>query len=310
MDFSELQQDLTAARQLLANSQKFFTTETSFVAQMAAELEFFLTHADADFSFTQEDEFLASLTQICKNHGQQIGAATKEVGKLQYEVNFKHRDNLTALANDVLATKNIISDLAASYKLEANFQAKPYHAADVGSGMHLHLSLWSAGKNLFIKADHESEILLNSVAGLIELMPAALIFYVAGNEDFERFAAEFDIEQRDLRYKNHHTNAPTNLSWGINNRTTALRVTASAHDLNSRRIENRVPAAAANIHLALAATLLSSYYGIKNKLSPAPQIWGNAFDKQYNLTSFPVNFADAAAEYQYSELKDLVEGLV
>jgi len=56
----------------------------------------------------------------------------------------------------------------------------------------------------------------------------------------------------------------TSISWGIENRTTALRVIN--HNSTNMRLETRVPGADANPYLSLAASLASGLYGIKNKL--------------------------------------------
>ncbi len=58
--------------------------------------------------------------------------------------------------------------------------------------------------------------------------------------------------------------ASTSVSWGIENRTAALRVIN--HSYTSTRLETRVPGADANPYLSLAASLASGLYGIKNKL--------------------------------------------
>lgn len=58
--------------------------------------------------------------------------------------------------------------------------------------------------------------------------------------------------------------APTTLTWGIDNRTTALRALPGSN--NSTRLETRVVGSDSNPYLAMAACLASGIYGIKNKL--------------------------------------------
>ena len=70
--------------------------------------------------------------------------------------------------------------------------------------------------------------------------------------------------------------APTTITWGIENRTTALRVI----NTNSKytRLETRVPGSDANPYLAMSAALASGLYGIKNKLPlENPNALGNAY---------------------------------
>jgi glutamine synthetase len=55
--------------------------------------------------------------------------------------------------------------------------------------------------------------------------------------------------------------ASTSVSWGIENRTTALRVINNTPE--GMRLETRVPGADANPYLSMAASLASGLYGIK-----------------------------------------------
>ena len=66
--------------------------------------------------------------------------------------------------------------------------------------------------------------------------------------------------------------APINMTWGIENRTTAFRVIKG--DSTSQRIENRLPGADSNPYLALAATLGAGFLGIQEKIDPTEETLG------------------------------------
>jgi len=72
--------------------------------------------------------------------------------------------------------------------------------------------------------------------------------------------------------------APTNATWGVENRTCALR--AIPGSAKSQRLEYRVAGADANPYLALAAALASGLWGIEEKLEPNQPIQGNAYTQQ------------------------------
>ncbi|MNR16822.1 Glutamine synthetase [compost metagenome] len=59
--------------------------------------------------------------------------------------------------------------------------------------------------------------------------------------------------------------APTTLTWGIDNRTVALR--ALPGNVKATRLETRVVGSDTNPYLALSACLAAGLYGVKNKLS-------------------------------------------
>jgi glutamine synthetase len=75
--------------------------------------------------------------------------------------------------------------------------------------------------------------------------------------------------------------APVNLHWGEDNRTTGLRVPISAPV--ARRVENRIAGADANPYLAIAATLAAGLAGMQEELAPTAPITGNASDHGHDL---------------------------
>ena len=73
--------------------------------------------------------------------------------------------------------------------------------------------------------------------------------------------------------------APTSATWGVENRTTALRVIPGGP--SSQRVEYRIAAADINPYLAIAVALGSGLYGIENKIEPDPMVDGNAYEKKF-----------------------------
>ena len=70
--------------------------------------------------------------------------------------------------------------------------------------------------------------------------------------------------------------APTTITWGFENRTTAVRVINGNPE--SCRLEMRVPGSDTNPYLAMAAALASGLYGIKHKLELNTEITsGNGY---------------------------------
>ncbi len=75
--------------------------------------------------------------------------------------------------------------------------------------------------------------------------------------------------------------APTAATWGIDNRTTALRVIPGSP--KSQRLEFRVSAADSNPYLTTAAFLGAGLLGIEKKLPLTKPVKGNAYDIQDDL---------------------------
>ena len=94
--------------------------------------------------------------------------------------------------------------------------------------------------------------------------------------------------------------APLDATWGIENRTTALRVIPGS--AKSQRIEYRLGAADANPYIALAASLGAGLYGIEHELEPEPMVTGNAYEQEHPAhLALPNTLFDAAEALKKSE---------
>ncbi len=87
--------------------------------------------------------------------------------------------------------------------------------------------------------------------------------------------------------------APTHATWGIDNRTCALR--AIKGGAKSQRVEYRVAAADINPYIALAAALGSGFWGVANRIEPTVAVIGNAYKQVHPAElAFPETLPEAA----------------
>ena len=94
--------------------------------------------------------------------------------------------------------------------------------------------------------------------------------------------------------------APTDASWGIENRTCALRAIPGSP--KAQRVEYRIAAADINPYIAIAAALGSGLWGIENKIEPTDPIDGNAYDRTYPPEQqLPRTLVDAAGRLRNSD---------
>ena len=97
--------------------------------------------------------------------------------------------------------------------------------------------------------------------------------------------------------------APTAVSWGVENRTTALRVIPGSE--KAQRVEFRVAAADANPYLAAAAVLGAGLMGIQEKLKLEAPLMRNAYEAQDKLPpeqQLPNNLSEAADNLEKSKV--------
>jgi glutamine synthetase len=179
-------------------------------------------------------------------------------------------------ADQAVLFKSAVKEIADVHDIAPSFMAK-WNTQYPGCSGHLHQSLWR-NNNLFeIKDGDIPEILEHYMAGILYLMPSLMPMYAPTINSYKRLIRD--------------TWAPTSISWGIDNRTVALRLINNGPDQS--RVELRVPGADNNPYLSMAAALASGLYGIENKLKlDLPETKGNAY-KDKNLQHLPFNLSEA-----------------
>ena len=96
--------------------------------------------------------------------------------------------------------------------------------------------------------------------------------------------------------------APINTHWGLENRTTSLRVLGSSK--KSKRIEFRLGSADANPYLVAAANIAAGLEGIESGLLPGQPITGNAYEQEEDLPrsqQLSSNLRDAVTIFRHSD---------
>ena len=175
--------------------------------------------------------------------------------------------------------KYVIHNVAHAYGKTASFMPKPL-VGDNGSGMHVHMSIWKDGTNLFNGDKYAglSDFALFYIGGIIKHAHALNAFTNASTNSYKRLVPHFE--------------APVMLAYSARNRSASIRIPYITNP-KARRIEVRFPDSSANPYLAFAALLLAGLDGIKNKIHP-----GEAMDK--DLYDLPPEEADNIPQVAFS----------
>jgi glutamine synthetase len=157
------------------------------------------------------------------------------------------------------------------HDLMATFMAK-WSPLYPGQSGHLHQSLWDASSDQALFHDpagrgRMTELMEHFVAGQVQLM--------------REFCPMVGPTVNSYRRMVKGAWAPTAATWGIDNRTCALRVIPGSE--KSQRCEYRLAAADGNPYLVAAAALASGLFGIEHKLKLSDPVVGNAYDAQEDL---------------------------
>jgi glutamine synthetase len=160
-----------------------------------------------------------------------------------------------------------------------------------GQSGHIHLSLNKPdGTSVFHqpgKKDNMSDTMRHFVAGQQRLLPELMAMVAPTINAYRRLIPGFW--------------APTVASWGVENRTCALRVIPGS--AKAQRVEYRVAAADANPYIILSAALASGLAGIANKWEPTEPITGNAYEQSFaDELHFPTTLWESAQRLKGSTM--------
>lgn len=186
-------------------------------------------------------------------HHHEVGAAG------QSEIGFRYGTLLQSADNSIMF-KYVVKNIAHRYGKSATFMPKPLFEEN-GSGMHVHVSLWKDGQNLFYQADRYadlSEMAVHFIGGVLHHAPALCAFVAPTTNSYRRLVPGYE--------------APMNLVYSQQNRSACIRIPMFAASPTSKRIEFRTPDPSCNPYLAFAAILLAGLDGVRNQIDPPEPI--------------------------------------
>jgi glutamine synthetase len=229
------------------------------------------------------EAFAERLVPALAGLGVELTAVHTEAGPGLLELNLAARTGLRA-ADDATFTKLAVKGVADSLGVSASFLAKTV-AGEEGSSGHVHLSCWSDGENAFAPPSLQGELpgtCTAAIAGILAHLAGSSLLLNPTINSYKRLVPGWF--------------APVNASWGIENRSCAVRAIASPKPERCR-IECRRPGADANPYLALAALVVSAAEGIRADASPPDPVDGDAYARD-DLAALPGSLESAIAAFE------------
>ncbi len=244
---------------------------------------------------SMKSEFFNDLFDLLEKFDVPLEGLHTETGPGVYEAAILYGDVVEAADRAVLF-KTATKEIAYRHGIMASFMAK-WHKDMPGCGGHVHQSLWDADQknNLFFNESDEnnmSGLMQSYVAGQLHCLPFILPMLAPTINSYKRLV--------------EGAWAPTTLTWGTDNRTTALRVLAESS--KAARLETRVCGSDTNPYLAMAACLASGLYGIRHNLKlEQPKTVGNGYE-EFKYGVLPRNLHEATEAMKNSDIANELFG--
>ncbi len=244
---------------------------------------------------TQNSDFYRAILEACSATGVPLESLHDETGEGVLEAAIAVDEGMKAA--DYAAMFKVCTKIVASgHGKAATFMAK-CNTDWPGQSGHIHVSLQDAsGAPVFFDKDAPHSMsteMRHFIGGQQQLMPEFLAMAAPTINSYSRLVPGFW--------------APTAATWGVENRTGALRVIGGS--ASSQRVEYRVASADANPYLALAAAIASGLWGIENQIDPGDAIEGNAYEcAATEETRLPATLWDAAQRLRQSRAARVMFG--
>lgn len=231
--------------------------------------------------------FYDALLDACGPLGIELESLHEEIGGGMMEAAIAHAAG-AGVADAAAVLKTAVKVIARRHGQLACFMARWSDDHD-GQGAHVHLSVTGpAGEPLFHDAgapERPSPVMLRFIGGLQRWLPELVVMCAPNVNSYKRFVPG--------------SFAPVAMTWGIDNRTCAIRaIPGTAH---GARVECRIPGADANPYLALAALVAAGVRGVVEDAAPQPPLAGDT----YRLPvppglALPATLGEAVARFRAS----------
>jgi glutamine synthetase len=205
----------------------------------------------------------------------------------QLELNFQF-EVCERTCDNLITYRQVCAQVAREFGVIASFMPKPTVGA-MANGCHHNLSLWRDDENVFVDPGnptlHVTETARHAVAGILAHAPGMLALCAPTVNSYARY---WDVGQF----------APGAANWGLDNRTCAIRVSASG------RLEYKLPDASVNPYLSHAAVVAAISHGLADRLDPGPPQAGNSYDPDVAgaYAKLPRTLGDALALLQADDV--------
>ena len=246
--------------------------DMGYTFEVGPECEFFLFHEDENgvpTTVTHEkagymdispldlgENARRDMVMTLEDMGFEIESSHHEKAPGQHEIDFRYAGAMET-ADRIVTFKTAVRSIAKRFGLYATFMPKP-KAGTAGSGMHINISLFQNGKNIF--SDPEAEDGLSQEA---KWFMGGIMAHVKG------MCAVTNPLVNSYKRLTSGCDAPRDIIWTTKNHNTLLRIPFMRGE--DTRIELRFPDPSANAYLTIALCMAAGLDGIAKHLDPGAE---------------------------------------
>ncbi len=226
----------------------------------------------------------------------QVEAAHHEVAHSQHEIDLRYADALK-MADQTITYRYVVKEMARQGGYYASFMPKPVYGQN-GSGMHVHQSIFKAGKNLFFDSkdkQHLSKTARAYLAGLLKHMREIAAVTNQWVNSYKRLVPGFE--------------APVYVAWAQRNRSALIRIPIyKPGKEKATRIELRCPDPACNPYLAFSVMLAAGLRGVEEGYTLRTAVEEDIYEmnaeerKKHGIESLPGSLSEAVDALEKSKL--------
>jgi glutamine synthetase len=206
-------------------------------------------------------DVMHDILDALERQGLEVEGAINEYGPGQEELSIRHASALRAADNQI-KLRDTVRGVALRHGLLASFAPKPFPET-VGSGAHVHFSLWDSvtGRSLLYDPGHTnglSDLGGHAIGGLLAHLPALVALTCPSYNSYRRLQP--------------HTWSSAYTAWGFDNREAAVRVASPfwGAEEGTFNIELKSVDNSCNPYIALGGIIAALLDGIERGLDPGP----------------------------------------
>ena len=244
-------------------------------------------------------QFMHDIVKALSEQGIVVEQAINEYGPGQMEISIRHSEGVRAADNQI-KFRDTARGVALQHGLLASFAPKPF-PEDIGSGSHVHFSLWDAesGRNLLYGPQDPrglSQVGRHFIAGILEHLPALLALTCPSYNSYRRLQP--------------HMWSSAYTAWGFDNREAAVRVVSPfwGREEQTSNLELKSVDNSANPYIALGALIACGLDGISRQLDPGdpcehdPARLSEAERERNHIQRLPTSMAEALDQLERDQL--------